>query len=169
MTPTQDEDVMAGPASLPASVRVEDPRWEASDPVALADVVLTALSASGSSPNHPAMADILFTSDAVMADLNSRYRGKNGPTNVLAFPSGEAPQPGIPYSLGGIALGFETAEKEARERAIPLAHHATHLTLHGMLHLLGYDHENEVDREEMERVEVNILGGLGIPNPYEGS
>ncbi|MCF3936418.1 rRNA maturation RNase YbeY [Acuticoccus sp. M5D2P5] len=169
MTPTLDEDVTAGPASLPASVRVDDERWSTSDPIGLADVVLTALSASSVAPAFPASADILFTSNDVMADLNARYRGKDGPTNVLAFPSGEAPMAGVPLSLGGIALGFERAEQEARERAIPLTHHATHLTLHGMLHLLGFDHEDEAERVEMERVEINILGGLGIPNPYEGS
>lgn len=170
MTPTLDEqDVIVGPTSMPASVRVEDSRWTIADPVALVDVVTTALTASGFAPAAPASVDVLFTSDAVMAELNARFRGKTGPTNVLAFPSGERCEPGVPSVLGGIALGFERAEQEARDRTIPFTHHATHLTLHGLLHLLGHDHEDEAGREEMERIEVNILEGLGIANPYEGS
>jgi probable rRNA maturation factor len=169
MMPTlDDEDVTAGPASLPASVRVADHRWQGLDPVAVADMVLTALSASGAAPDCPASIDILFADDATLADLNRRYRGKDGPTNVLSFPSGEPCIHGEPCFLGGIALAFETMEREARQRAIPLTHHATHLTLHGLLHLLGHDHEVEAEREAMERLEITLLSGLGIPDPYDG-
>jgi len=167
MTPTlEDEDDVAGPASLPATVRVDDDRWQGVGPAELVDVVLTALSVCEAAPDGPASADVLFADDATLADLNSRFRGKDGATNVLSFPSGEPSRPGERRFLGGIALAYETMEREARERGIPLAHHTTHLTLHGLLHLLGHDHEEEAGRERMERLEIDLLAGLGIPNPY---
>ena len=88
---------------------------------------------------------------------------------MLAFPSGEAVERAVPAFLGGIALSYDRVIAEAVERGIPETAHATHLTLHGLLHLLGYDHETDAEREEMERVEVAILAGLGIDDPYEGS
>ena len=174
MTPTLDspafeEDVTAGPANLQASVRIADGRWATLTPAALADIVLAAIAGSSVAPNFPASCDMLFTGDIEMADLNGRFRQKDNATNVLAFPSGEPCDAGIPSFLGGIALSFDRVGVEAGERGIPVTDHATHLTLHGMLHLLGYDHEVDVEREEMERVEVSILAGLGIKDPYEGS
>ncbi|MBJ3777236.1 rRNA maturation RNase YbeY [Acuticoccus mangrovi] len=169
MTPTLDEDVTAGPQSMPASVRVADPRWSAVDPVAIADRVLTAVAGSIAAPEGVASLDILYADDAEVTALNGRYRHKPRPTNVLAFPSGEPCEGDEPCFLGGVILAFDTVANEAGERGIPIADHATHLTLHGVLHLLGYDHEIETDRAEMERTEVSILKGLGIADPYEGS
>lgn len=169
MTPTLDDDVTAGPGTFRAAVRVSDDRWGCADPVSVADMVLTALAASGSSPVGLATCDMLFADDATLRDLNRLYRGKDRPTNVLAFPSGETPERGRSCFLGGVAVSYETTRGEADERGISLTDHVTHLTLHGMLHLLGYDHEIETDREEMERVEVNLLSGFGIADPYEGS
>jgi probable rRNA maturation factor len=164
-----DEDLTAGPPSLSASVRVVDARWLAIAPVDLAGRVLTAVAASGAAPPEPASCDILFADDETLAGLNRRFRGKEGSTNVLSFPSDDPPSPGEARFLGGIALAFGRAEREAEERGIPFGHHATHLTLHGLLHLLGHDHEADDERAEMERIEIELLGGLGIPNPYEGS
>ena len=169
MTATLDEDALAGPASLQANVRIEDSRWSAVDAVAVSDIVLTAIAASGSAPAHNAECDILFAGDSTLQDLNLRFRQKDRPTNVLAFPSGEVAEPGTACFLGGVALSFDRCDAESKERGISVTDHTTHLTLHGMLHLLGYDHEVEDEREEMERVEVNILAGLGIADPYEGS
>jgi probable rRNA maturation factor len=169
MTTVIDDDLTAGPAALHASVRIADDRWQRHDPVALADMVLTTLSVSPQAPRCAASSDILFANDDTLADLNLRFRSKEGATNVLSFPSGEECLPGASCFLGGIALAFEQTEREASERGIPFPHHVTHLTLHGLLHLLGYDHERDDEREEMERIEIDLLGGLGIPNPYEGS
>ncbi|RAH97076.1 rRNA maturation RNase YbeY [Acuticoccus sediminis] len=164
-----DEDVTAGPASFQASVRTDDTRWSSMDPVAITDMVLTAIAASGSAPSYNASCDVLFSDDAALQDLNTRFREKNAPTNVLAFPSGEAVTIGEPCFLGGIAISFDRCDAESKERGISMTDHTTHLTVHGVLHLLGFDHMTDEEREEMERVEVSLLAGLGIADPYEGS
>jgi probable rRNA maturation factor len=132
-------------------------------------MVLTAISASSAAPDCIACSEVLFADDDTLADLNSRFRDKDGPTNVLSFPSGEPCVRGERCFIGSVALAFDTMEREARERGIPLTHHTTHLTLHGILHLLGYDHEVDAERDEMEALEIDLLAGLGLPNPYEGS
>lgn len=169
MTPTLDEDVTAGPALFQAAVRVADHRWAPIEPAAIADIVLSAVAGSSVALNCPISCDILFTDDAEMASLNGRFRHKDSPTNVLAFPSGETLERGVPAFVGGVAISFDRVSQEAIERTISVTDHATHLTLHGVLHLVGFDHETEIEREEMERVEVNILAKLGVANPYEGS
>ena len=164
-----DDDILAGPEAFEASVRIEDMRWQGSNPAGIAGQVLSALATSPEGPEGEAACDILFADDATLADLNERFRGKTGTTNVLSFPSGEPFVAGEPLFLGGIALAYGQTEREASERGIPFAHHATHLTLHGILHLLGHDHIVEAEREEMERIEIELLETMGVPNPYEGS
>jgi probable rRNA maturation factor len=99
-----------------------------------------------------------------MKELNGRWRGQDKPTNVLSFPSGAA----LPdaTTLGDIAIAFETMAREAQEEGKPVAAHFTHLTVHGLLHLLGYDHETENEAEEMEEIERLILADLGVADPY---
>ena len=109
-------------------------------------------------PGHPV---ILYTNDEALKDLNRAWRGKDRPTNVLSFPAPE----GEAYP-GDIAIAFETCSREAEERGIALSDHATHLVLHGFLHLLGYDHQNEDDAALMEGLEIKILKELGIADPY---
>jgi probable rRNA maturation factor len=111
---------------------------------------------------------VLFTSDAEMQVLNRQWRGKDKPTNVLSFPApGGMPMPEDETPpLGDIALAFETVAREAEEQGKSFASHTTHLIVHGMLHLLGYDHETESEAEEMESEERLILARLGIADPY---
>lgn len=105
---------------------------------------------------------ILLTNDAQMQQLNKQFRGKDKPTNVLSFP-----QDNEPDLLGDIAMGFETLRREAAEQEKTFEQHFTHLFLHGVLHLLGYDHEEDEDQRHMEQKEVEILHRLNISNPYE--
>jgi phosphate starvation-inducible protein PhoH and related proteins len=108
----------------------------------------------------------LFTSDDAMKALNSQWRNKDMPTNVLSFPAPETAGTHMPGVLGDIALAYETCAREADEQGKSLKDHASHLLVHGLLHLLGYDHEADDDAAEMEGLEKDILAGLGIADPY---
>ena len=116
----------------------------------------------------PAQACIAVSSDADVRTLNRDWRGKDRPTNVLSFPAaGGAPQePGAPRFIGDVVLARETVLAEARDLGIPAAHHLQHLTVHGLLHLLGFDHEDDAMAQDMEALETAILATLGVPDPY---
>jgi probable rRNA maturation factor len=110
---------------------------------------------------------ILFSDDARVRVLNAGWRGKDKPTNVLSFPAfswkrGDA----LPPMLGDVVLAAETVRREAGVEDKPFEHHLTHLIVHGVLHLLGYDHETDADAEEMEDIERRALAALAIPDPY---
>jgi probable rRNA maturation factor len=109
---------------------------------------------------------LLLTDDASIQVLNREWRGKDKPTNVLSFPSPEPPGHHSPRHLGDIALAYETLVREAEDESKPLAHHYAHLIVHGVLHLLGYDHEVEAEADIMEGLEVKALATLGIADPY---
>ena len=110
---------------------------------------------------------ILLTDDAAIADLNSQWRGKSGPTNVLSFPAEPDPTPlGVPLLLGDVAIALETLSAEALDAGISLEDHLRHLIVHGVLHLCGYDHENDVNADRMEGREIVILKALGVSDPY---
>jgi probable rRNA maturation factor len=112
--------------------------------------------------NAEGEAAVLLTDNDHVRELNSRFRGKNSPTNVLSFPAGPNPM-GL---LGDVALAYGVCEGEARAQGKPLADHLRHLVVHGLLHLLGYDHEDDADGDVMEALERSILGRLGVPDPY---
>ena len=110
---------------------------------------------------------VVFTDDAHIRALNSGWRGKDKPTNVLSFPAFPAsPGKPLPPMLGDVVLASETVAAEALNEGKPLADHMTHLIVHGILHLIGYDHETDAEAEMMERAERRILAGLAIPDPY---
>jgi probable rRNA maturation factor len=102
---------------------------------------------------------VVLADDAFIRELNKTYRGKNKPTNVLSFV-------GSREHLGDVVLALETIQKEAAMQKKTFKGHATHLLVHGTLHLLGHDHENESDAETMEALEIKILKKLGVANPY---
>ena len=156
MTTTQDEI---------CDVRVDCDGWDEIEPAALAEMCLRAVAAAHRKAGRPV--SILFTDDEAMKALNAAYRGKDGATNVLSFPAGAALPPGEAY-LGDIALGLEISRSEAAARGVSLRAHAAHLIVHGVLHLIGYDHENEADAAAMEAEESMILARLGVPDPYAG-
>lgn len=111
---------------------------------------------------------VALSTDRHVAELNGTYRGKPVPTNVLSFPaSGQAGQGGAQSRfLGDVVLAHETLSREAAELGLPLESHLQHLIVHGLLHLLGYDHETHHEAQKMEALEVRILGRLGIADPY---
>lgn len=119
-------------------------------------------------PSQPIELSLVFTDDAHIQALNREWRNKDKPTNVLSFPAFEiAPGDSLPPMLGDIILAYETIVNEAAMEQKPLDHHLTHLVVHGLLHLLGYDHETEEEAEEMEAIERLVLARLAIPDPYE--
>jgi probable rRNA maturation factor len=119
----------------------------------------------------PAYATLILSNDVNVADLNRLWRGKNQPTNVLSFPMDES-YPLLESerrALGDIILAYETVLCESRTQGKIFHDHVIHLLVHGMLHLLGYDHEIDHDAEEMEDCERGILARLGIQDPYSSS
>ena len=128
-----------------------------------------ALQDSQGESSSPVTLGIVLIDDAEQRRLNRDYRGKDSPTNVLSFglaAPGETPPPGAPLLLGDVVLAYETVAREALEQKKPLADHLQHLVVHGVLHLLGYDHENDTEAAIMEAREGAILRGLGVPDPY---
>lgn len=103
---------------------------------------------------------ILLSNDKKLHTLNVTFRGKDKPTNVLSFPSQQGEY------LGDVAVAYGATSREAREQKKAFADHATHLVVHGVLHLLGYDHESKRAAMIMEPLETKILGELGIDDPY---
>lgn len=155
---------------MTVSVEIEDPAWlslAGLEELAL-EAAAAALSAGQSGGSGEQIA-ILFTDDGSIAEINSEWRGKNAPTNVLSFPSAPGmPVPeGEPQPLGDIVLAHGVIAREATEQGKTLRDHTTHLIVHGTLHLLGYDHESDQEAEIMEQLEADILKGLGISDPYE--
>lgn len=169
-------------ANVGTAVTVDDEAWEQALPDidAMADRAVSAAidllnDGDGRVPEHGDIeVSLLFTSNEAVRDLNARYRGVDAPTNVLSFPGrietkalpSLGPGPGPPVALGDIVLAFDVVAKEAKEQTKTLSSHVTHLIVHGLLHLLGYDHERDRDAIEMETLEGQILGALGISDPY---
>ena len=111
---------------------------------------------------------ILLAGDSYVAKLNAQYRGRKGPTNVLSFPGdfSNAARARAPLALGDLVIAYGVAAREAKRAGKPLRHHLAHLVVHGVLHLLGYDHERDADARKMESLEAAVLGTLGVPDPY---
>jgi probable rRNA maturation factor len=109
---------------------------------------------------------LLFADDAAIRDLNRRFRGKDKPTNVLSFPAGPLPQGEEAPLLGDVAFALQTVRAEAAASGKPFSHHMTHLLVHGILHLLGFTHEDDAEEGRMTAIEIAVLDALGIPDPY---
>jgi probable rRNA maturation factor len=162
-------DLISGATHKNIDIEVEDPAWSeaAGDLIGLTRAAAAAALATRSS--GAGAVTILLTDDATVRDLNARFRGQDKPTNVLSFPASApagtgASARGAP--LGDIALAFGVCALEAAEQGKPLIDHLRHLTVHGVLHLLGYDHGAEDEAERMENLERKILAGLGVADPY---
>lgn len=160
------------PDEITADCVIEDDRWQAAG---LEDLAARAIAATLSWHRIGGEVVVMGCDDARIAALNADFRGKPQATNVLSWPSaepeprapGSAPAPTGEEELGDIAIAFETCVAEARAQGKPFDHHVQHLLVHATLHLLGYDHMNDLDAELMETTERRILDGLGIPDPYQ--
>ena len=150
---------------MPIEIEVADPRWRR---LAGFNVkIRRAHEASLKKADAAQITTVLLADDKVLKALNRQWRGKNKPTNVLSFPAAPAAPPkGAPKSLGDIALSYDTLAKEAKSAGKTIADHMMHLVVHGLLHLIGHDHEDEAEAEAMEKKEIRILAKLGIGNPY---
>ena len=142
-------------------VLVEAEAWERALPDAC-DLAARAAEAALEAAGARGGLAILLADDDRLAELNLAFRSKAGPTNVLSFPAPENPE----GWLGDVALAFGTCVREAEAQGKRLEHHLQHLVAHGVLHLVGYDHEGDAEAAEMEALEVKILAGLGAPDPY---
>jgi probable rRNA maturation factor len=152
---------------MPLDIAIEDDGWAALTNLEL--LVEQAVAAALPKGEQGKIITVLFADNETMQDLNNEWRGLNKPTNVLSFPApkDQPVPPGELPLLGDIVLGFATCAQEAEEAGKTLADHTCHLIVHGVLHLLGYDHENDKDAEVMEAAEIKILSTLGIENPYQ--
>jgi probable rRNA maturation factor len=125
------------------------------------------------SDKRPVEISVLLTDDQRVRELNAQYRNKDRPTNVLSFPMVDPDDlrdttvAGPELLLGDIILARGVCEAEAADKGVSVEQHATHLIVHGTLHLLGYDHHGDAEAADMERREIRALGRLGIANPYE--
>lgn len=160
------------PEPAPVDIVIEDERWLDADLQGMAE------RAAAATTRHlgidPVEIVVMGCDDTRISALNDHFRGKQKPTNVLSWPSvehaqrapGEVPVPPDTDELGDIAISYDTCKAEAESQGKPFADHVTHLLVHAILHLAGYDHEAEADAETMEDAERSILAGLGIPDPY---
>jgi len=115
----------------------------------------------------PAELSIVLGDDPLLRRLNRQWRGKDKPTNVLAFPADDGmARSGAPLLLGDVILAFGTVAGEAATQGKTLAAHLSHLVIHGVLHLLGFDHEEAAAATRMEALETAVLAGIGIADPY---
>lgn len=158
------------PERLVATVVEEDGDWSGFGPVERAIQQATAALA-----RHPRIrparggeATVVLGSDALVRRLNNTYRGKDAPTNVLSFPYQRPPGAAADVGayLGDVVLAAETIRQEAADRGIEPWHHLQHLVVHGLLHLLGHDHDTDAAAEEMERLETEVLAMIGLADPY---
>ena len=141
--------------------------WPADAGRLVQQAVEAALAVAPEAPREPVEISVLLGSDPTLLELNRAWRGKDAPTNVLSFPAPPL-QPGAPgpRPLGDIALALETVAREASAEGKSIADHLMHLVVHGMLHLLGRDHEDAAEAESMEALEVEALARLDVADPY---
>lgn len=158
-------------AAFGIDLAVEGGAW--GDPAGLEALarraVAAAFSVASDRPRDEVEISLLFTDDSGIRALNRDWRDKDKPTNVLSFPAAPT-RPGAPgpRPLGDVAVAFETVRREAEAEDKTFDDHLSHLLVHGVLHLLGYDHELEAEAEIMEGLEVKALATLGIADPYRG-
>jgi probable rRNA maturation factor len=155
---------------MSVAIEIEDEAWKALPGIEdLAQRAVAAALAAYGADAEATETIVLFTDDSSIAALNAEWRNKDYATNVLSFPVPEdliVPE-GELKPMGDIVLAYGTVAREANEQGKSLHDHTAHLIVHGVLHLLGLDHDGDEEAAEMERLEIGILKGLGISNPYK--
>ncbi|MGU3495245.1 rRNA maturation RNase YbeY [Xanthobacteraceae bacterium A53D] len=164
-----DADTPDSTVAVEIDVMVEDAGWEAiADAVAVCErAARAALASLGDEVPPEAEMSITLTDDARIRLLNRDWRDKDKPTNVLSFPAPELPEGVAPQPLGDVIVARETVLAEAAAEDKTPQDHLAHLVVHGTLHLMGFDHENDEEAEDMEAAERAILADLGIDDPYQ--
>lgn len=165
MTPARNSKIAR--ADIQADINVVFGEWpDISAPLESIKAILAESPAFQDFAGKTVEISIVLADDNFVQNLNKTYRGKNKPTNVLSFP--QDPEPGAgEINLGDVVLAYQTVKKEAQSQGKSFMDHASHLLVHGILHLLGHDHENDEEAKEMESLEIKILEKLGIKNPYQ--
>ncbi len=158
------------PATFGIDIQCDDTRWQPY--LVLVEARVSALAETLGLPGHGEVS-VKLTDDRQISELNRGFRDKSGATNILSFPALDftAPSekndfPQMPFSLGDIVLAFDTLALEADAAEKDFADHLVHLLVHGLLHLLGYDHQNDADAARMEARESRLLAGVGVGDPY---
>ncbi|HZP76192.1 MAG TPA: rRNA maturation RNase YbeY [Pseudolabrys sp.] len=154
-----------GAAAPSVDILIQSPLWDR-EPKASACVHEAVTAAATEIAVGAGEVSVLLIDDAGIRTLNRDWRGMDKPTNVLSFPTTAPAQPGALRPFGDIVIAYETLARESSEESKPFLHHLAHLTVHGFLHLIGYDHETDSDAETMEALERTILARLEIPDPY---
>ena len=161
---------------MAVDVIIEDARWKTLDLRQIANQAFfeTLLLLDLNHKNFSCC--VLACNNKQIKHLNNKFRGKNCSTNVLSFPTSlenfkvkstlKPTEANNPHELGDIAIAFEICKKEATESQLKFEHHVYHLIIHSVLHLLGFDHEEEKNASKMEKIEVQVLAKLGISDPY---
>ncbi|MER8372191.1 rRNA maturation RNase YbeY [Mesorhizobium sp. M1406] len=163
------EDKISGDGALPVDIDIFVEAGEWPDEANLTRLVDRAVAAAFAETGVAGRSELslVFSDDAHIRTLNAGWRGKDKPTNVLSFPAFPLLQGApLPPMLGDIVLAAETVAREAALEDKPVENHITHLVIHGLLHLLGYDHETDAGAEAMEAIERAALARLAIPDPY---
>lgn len=173
--------VGAGPhlCLMEIDILIADDRWQDIAIISLAEAAAHATLRHLEIDPDTVEISLLACDDLRITELNSEFRAKPGPTNVLSWPAedlapdlpGELPRPPAPgfdgtFELGDIAIAYDTCVREAQEQGKSMADHVSHLFVHGLLHLLGYDHTDDADADLMQGIESEILGKMGLDDPY---
>ncbi|HEY0223055.1 MAG TPA: rRNA maturation RNase YbeY [Pseudolabrys sp.] len=152
------------PAGPPVDIQVASPLWRA-QPHAEQTVRAAIAAAAAALSTMDGEVSVVLTDDAAIRSLNRDWRNIDKPTNVLSFPAAKIAGGGIAM-LGDIVIAYETLERECIDESRDFPHHLAHLTVHGFLHLAGYDHQNDAEADDMEALERRIMASLQMPDPY---
>ncbi|MBI1202142.1 MAG: rRNA maturation RNase YbeY [Rhodopseudomonas sp.] len=151
--------------AVTADIQIDSDLWDAQPEAE--QTVRAAIAAAAAAVSTPGgEVSILLTDDSAIQALNRDWRGFDKPTNVLSFPAPKGPVMGGTPLLGDIAIAYETLLRECDAEGREFLHHLTHLTVHGFLHLIGYDHQNDAEADEMEGIESNIMIAMNLPDPW---